>query len=65
MQEMLMSIRSQPVAYVIGCKSSMQYSIPKCLSHIPNPLETVPSAQVTIERLELNDSSKFHGAEWE
>ena len=42
----------------------MQYSIPKCPSHIPNPLETVPSVPVTIEGLELNDSSKFHRAEW-
>ena len=48
---------------VFRCKRSMQYSIPKCLSHIPNPLGTVPSAPVTIKRLELNDSSKFHRVE--
>ena len=26
----------------------MQYGIPDCLSHIPNPLENVPSAPITI-----------------
>ena len=28
---------------VIRCKSSMKYGIPNCLSHILNPIETVPT----------------------
>ena len=26
----------------------MQYGIPNCLSHIPNPLDTVPSAPIDL-----------------
>ena len=41
----------------------MQYGIPNCLSHIPNPVDTVPSAPIdlfTDTAAILNQLNVFH-----